>query len=107
MTLHIAEQGNSGLFNVGSGAPHTWLDLVRPIFRAMNVAENIEFIDMPLSLRDKYQYCTIATIDRLRGTGYDAAITPLAEAVDDYVQNYLIPDRRLDPAVAAPTAVAL
>jgi ADP-L-glycero-D-manno-heptose 6-epimerase len=100
MTLHLAQQHASGLFNIGSGTAHTWLDLIRPIFRGMNVPERIEFIDMPEQLRDKYQYCTCATIDRLRASGYDAPITPLAEAVDDYVRNYLIPDRRLDPAYA-------
>jgi ADP-L-glycero-D-manno-heptose 6-epimerase len=98
MTLHIAESEANGIFNIGSGIAHTWLDLVRPIFRAMNVPERIEFIDMPQSLRDKYQYCTCAAIERLRASGYDAPITPLADAVDDYVRNYLIPDRRLDPA---------
>lgn len=100
MTLHVAEHDANGLFNVGSGAPNTWLDLVRPIFRAMNLPERIEFVEMPSTLRDKYQYCTCAVIDRLRGIGYDAPVTPLADAVDDYVRNYLIPDRRLDPAHA-------
>jgi ADP-L-glycero-D-manno-heptose 6-epimerase len=100
MTLHLADHGENGIFNVGSGEAHTWLELVRPIFRAMNVPERIEFIEMPATLRDKYQYCTRATIDRLRATGYTAPVTPLAEAVDDYVRNYLIPDRRLDPAYA-------
>lgn len=104
MTLHVAQQDATGLFNVGSGTPHTWLDLVRPIFRAMNVPESIEFIDMPPALRDKYQYCTVAATERLRATGYDAAVTPLADAVTDYVSNYLIPDRRLDPA-ATPAGV--
>lgn len=105
MTLHVAEDGSNGLFNIGSGIAHTWLDLVRPIFGAMNVDEHIEFIDMPVSLRQKYQYCTIATIERLCNTGYDAQITPLADAVDDYVRNYLIPDRRLDPALVPSLAV--
>jgi len=100
MTLHLAESGANGLFNVGTGSAHTWLDLVRPIFRAMDLPERIEFIEMPLQLRDKYQYCTCATIDRLRAAGYDAPVMPLADAVDDYVRNYLIPDRRLDPAHA-------
>ncbi|HEY9179284.1 MAG TPA: ADP-glyceromanno-heptose 6-epimerase [Candidatus Baltobacteraceae bacterium] len=100
MTLHIAQQNANGIYNAGSGTAQTWLDLVRPIFRAMDVPERIEFIEMPPALRNKYQYCTCAAIDRLRATGYDAPVTPLAEAVDDYVRNYLIPDRRLDPAYA-------
>jgi ADP-L-glycero-D-manno-heptose 6-epimerase len=104
MTLHLAQHDARGIYNIGSGIAHTWLDLVRPIFRAMEVPEHIEFIDMPVSLRDKYQYCTCATIDRLRATGYSTPITPLANAVDDYVRNYLIPDRRLDPSAGAPQA---
>ncbi len=101
MSLHVAEHDGNGIFNIGSGRAHTWLDLVRPIFRAMDVPERIEFIEMPPALRDKYQYCTCAAIDRLRADGYEAPITPLAEAVDDYVRNYLVPNRRLDPADAA------
>jgi ADP-L-glycero-D-manno-heptose 6-epimerase len=98
MTLHLAERNAYGIFNVGSGEANTWLDLVRPIFRAMNAPERIEFVDMPATLRDKYQYHTCAVIDRLRATGYAAPVTSLAQAVDDYVRHYLIPDRRLDPS---------
>ena len=103
MTLHLAQTDAFGLFNVGSGQAHTWLELVRPIFRAMQVPERIEFVAMPAALRDKYQYHTRASLDRLRATGYDRPVTPLADAVDDYVTNYLMPDRRLDPAQAAVT----
>lgn len=101
MTLHVAERGVSGIFNVGSGEARTWLELVRPIFRAMDVPERIDFVDMPETLRDKYQYHTCASIARLRRTGYARAITPLAAAVNDYVRNYLIPGSRLDPTQAA------
>ena len=104
MTLHLAQSDAHGIYNVGSGIAHTWLDLVRPIFRAMEVPERIEFVDMPPTLRDKYQYCTLASTERLRSTGYDAPVTPLADAVDDYVRNYLIPNRRLDP-VEVPAGV--
>lgn len=97
MTLHLGEVQASGLYNVGSGQAHTWLDLVRPIFSALQMQENIEFIDMPLSLRAKYQYCTVASMDRFKATGYDKQPTALRDAVTDYVLNYLIPDRQLDP----------
>ena len=105
MTLHLARRDAPGIFNIGSGLAHTWLDLVQPIFTAMNVPQRIEFIDMPESLRDKYQYHTCANIERLRQNGYDAPITPLRDAVDDYVRNYLIPDRRLDPQAETAAAV--
>jgi ADP-L-glycero-D-manno-heptose 6-epimerase len=105
MTLHLAQSDAAGIFNVGSGIAHTWLDLIRPIFRALDVAERIEFVDMPAELRDKYQYYTCADVARLRATGYDAPVTTLHEAVSDYVTNYLVPGRPLepsDPPVAMP-----
>jgi ADP-L-glycero-D-manno-heptose 6-epimerase len=100
MTLHIAQCGIGGIVNVGSGTASTWLDLVRPIFTALGVPERIEFIEMPETLRPKYQYLTCACIERLRASGYDAAITPLPEAVTDYVRNYLVPGALLDPGDA-------
>lgn len=98
MTIHLAEYGATGLYNIGSGFAQTWLDLVRPIFRAAGVAERVEFVEMPLALRNKYQYFTQANMDRFKATGYQGRITPLSDAVDDYVRNYLILDRRLDPS---------
>ena len=100
MTLHLAESGATGLFNVGSGKAQTWLDLVRPIFRALELPERIEFIDMPEHLRGKYQYSTCARMERVASTGYETPCLPLADAVTDYVTNYLIPGRALDPSDA-------
>lgn len=98
MTLAVAQSDASGLVNVGSGRAQTWLDLVRPIFAALDVPERIEFIEMPELLRPKYQYSTQARIDRLRASGYDAPVSTLDDAVRDYVINYLKPGRVLDPA---------
>lgn len=95
MTLHVAAQGAGGLFNMGTGQAHTWLDLVRPIFGALNLPESIEFVDMPDALRGKYQYHTQADVSRLRATGYTTAATPLADAVTEYVRDYLVPGRHL------------
>jgi len=55
----------------------------------------IEFIEMPETLRAKYQYFTQADISKLRSTGYERPLTPLKDAVADYVRNYLVPDKRL------------
>jgi ADP-L-glycero-D-manno-heptose 6-epimerase len=96
MTLHLAEQGAvSGLVNVGAGRAHTWIELVRAVFAAMDRPVAIDFIDMPAALGGKYQYSTCAAIDRLRASGYAAPPTPLADAVADCVRHYLLPDRRL------------
>lgn len=99
MTLHLGERGACGLYNIGSGTASTWLDLVRPIFAAMNVPERIEFVSMPAALQGKYQYLTMASMDRFWASGYDRPITPLGEAVTDYVRNYLSKGRVLDPAL--------
>ena len=96
MTLHVAQQDATGIFNVGSGGAHTWLDLVRPIFRALKLPERIELIEMPEALRDKYQYFTCARMERLFATGYDRPVTALADAVTDYVVNYLVPQKPLE-----------
>jgi ADP-L-glycero-D-manno-heptose 6-epimerase len=99
MTLHFAEhpQGQSagGLYNLGSGEANTWLSLTRAIFAALGREPAIDFIEMPEVLRGKYQYYTKADITKLRATGYARPMTPLTEAVRDYVQNYLAPGKKL------------
>ncbi|MFN0076882.1 MAG: ADP-glyceromanno-heptose 6-epimerase [Prosthecobacter sp.] len=96
MTLHLAETPSAGgLFNLGSGKAHTWVELTTAIFTALGKQPNIEFIDMPEHLQSKYQYYTCADIAKLRASGFQTEITALAEAVRDYVQGYLVPDKRL------------
>ena len=99
MTLHFAEHPEGkiagGLYNLGSGEANTWLTLTRAIFAALGREPQIEFIDMPEVLRGKYQYFTRADIGKLRATGYANPMTPLPDAVRDYVQNYLVPARKL------------
>lgn len=97
MTLHFAEKATSsgGLYNLGSGEANTWLTLARAIFAALGREPKISFIDMPEVLRGKYQYYTKADITKLRQTGFEQPMTPLAEAVRDYVQNYLLPGKKL------------
>jgi ADP-L-glycero-D-manno-heptose 6-epimerase len=79
----------SGIFNVGTGVARSFRDLVMAMFRALGQPENIEYIDMPESIRDQYQYFTQAEVDRLRRAGYNAGFTPLEDAVTRYVTQYL------------------
>ena len=95
MTLALAESERGGLFNVGSGTAHSFVDLVTPIFTALGLPPAIDFVDMPEVLRSKYQYHTQADISRLRKAGYTQPMTPLAEAVWEYVTRYIVPDKRL------------
>jgi ADP-L-glycero-D-manno-heptose 6-epimerase len=95
MTLHFMNNRKVGLFNVGSGRMNTWNALADAIFQALDLAKNVEFIDMPENLRDRYQYRTQADIGRIRNAGYEKETTGLNEAVADYVRNYLIPAKHL------------
>lgn len=96
MTLHVAAApAATGLYNVGSGEAHSWLELAGALFAAMGREPEIEFIEMPEAMRGRYQYYTCADISRLRATGYAAPTTPLTAAVADYVRGYLDPDSRL------------
>jgi len=81
-----------GLFNIGTGQARSWNDLVKAVFAAMGKKPNIEYIDMPDSIRNQYQYFTQADIAKLRSTGYKKDITTLENAIKDYVQNYLQKD---------------
>jgi ADP-L-glycero-D-manno-heptose 6-epimerase len=100
MTLHLAATPRAnGLFNIGSGRARTWIDLANAVFSALKKKPVIKFIEMPEAIRDKYQYFTQANLLRLRGAGYAAPVTSLENAVQDYVRNYLLPDKRLDPQV--------
>jgi len=87
MTLHFAEKTTTagGLYNLGSGEANTWLALTSAIFAALDRTPNIEFVEMPAVLRDKYQYFTQADIAKLRASGYARPVTSLADAVSDYV----------------------
>ncbi len=89
--LYFFMGGNkeSGIYNLGTGQARTFLDLVKETFKAMNVLEDIEFVDTPLDIRDKYQYFTEADMDKLRNAGYSNSFTSLEEGVNDYVKNYL------------------
>lgn len=95
MTLFFMENETSGLFNVGSGRMNTWNALADAIFKALDRPKNVEFIEMPEHLRDRYQYHTQADLMRIRTAGYAAETTPLDEAVADCVQNYLVPGKHL------------
>lgn len=85
----------SGIFNVGTGHAETWNALANATFQAMGKAPNIEYIEMPETLRARYQYFTEAKMDKLLQVGYDKPFTSLANGIEDYVKNYL--NKIIDP----------
>jgi ADP-L-glycero-D-manno-heptose 6-epimerase len=80
----------AGIFNVGAGIDRTWNDLAHAVFTALELPPRIEYVEMPDVLRGKYQYRTVATIDRLRAAGWTQPLSTLEDAVSDYVRNYLV-----------------
>jgi ADP-L-glycero-D-manno-heptose 6-epimerase len=100
MTLHLAfTETAGGLYNLGSGEARTWLELAQALFKAEGRPSEIQFIDMPQSIRAGYQYHTCADLSRLRATGYADKLTPLEDAVADCVRNYLLLGLRLGEGV--------
>jgi ADP-L-glycero-D-manno-heptose 6-epimerase len=89
----MENQPESGIYNLGSGTARTFLDLAKNTFVNMEVTENISFIDTPEDIRDKYQYFTEADMSKLIGQGYDTPFHTLEQGVQDYVSNYLLPNK--------------
>lgn len=81
---------DSGIYNLGTGKARTFYDLAAAVFNAMDKKTNIEFIDIPEDIRDKYQYFTEAKMDKLKAIGYSQEFYSLEDGINDYVKNYLL-----------------
>ncbi len=96
MTLHFLRNSRAGgIFNVGGGTTVSWNRLAGAVFSAMDRPVSIQYIDMPESIRATYQYLTCADTSKIRAAGYTAPVTPVEEAVGDYIRNYLVPGKQL------------
>jgi ADP-L-glycero-D-manno-heptose 6-epimerase len=84
----------SGIYNLGTGKARAFLDLVNGTFNSMNIEPDIEFIDTPKDIRDKYQYFTEANMHKLRKAGYTSGFYSLEQGIEEYVQEFLLNDRR-------------
>jgi ADP-L-glycero-D-manno-heptose 6-epimerase len=85
----MTSRPESGLYNLGTGTARAFLHLAQAVFKALNKAENIEYIDTPIDIRDKYQYFTEAEMGKLRKAGYTREFYTLEAGVNEYVQQYL------------------
>jgi len=92
MYFLFLNKSKSGIYNLGTGKSRTFLDLANSVFAALNKTPDINFIDTPIDIRDKYQYFTEAKMDKLYSLGYIKSFYTLETAVNDYVKNYLIPN---------------
>lgn len=82
----------SGLFNVGTGEARTFLDLIGSMFAALDREPQIDWIDTPAEIRERYQYFTQAEMGRLRAAGYQADFFSVEQGVREYVTRYLTTD---------------
>ena len=96
MIMHFVDNKElHGIYNMGTGKARNWNDLVKATFKAMGLEPNIEYIEMPLSIRNQYQYFTEAKMEKLKAAGYNKPTYSLEVAITDYVQNYLMKNERL------------
>lgn len=86
----LHQRKDSGIYNLGSGKARTFLDLVKNTFAGVDKTPQIEFVDTPIDIRDKYQYFTEANMTKLKSIGYSKPFHTLEEGVKDYVKNYLV-----------------
>ena len=84
----------SGLFNLGTGAARSLLDVIRSLFVALGREVKVQWVDTPMEIRDRYQYYTQAEMGRLRAVGYDRPFLTLEQGIEDYVKGYLATDDR-------------
>jgi ADP-L-glycero-D-manno-heptose 6-epimerase len=79
----------SGIFNVGTGQARSFNDLIAALFHALGRSPDIQYIDMPPAIRAQYQYFTQASVENLRGAGYNGDFLSLEEGVKRYVTRFL------------------
>ena len=91
MTLFFLEAGRAqrGIFNIGYGSVRSWNDLAKAAFAAMGKKPQIEYIEMPESLRPRYQYYTCLDISKIRKAGFNAKLTTLEDAIADYAKYFV------------------
>ena len=99
ITLSFLERPNAnGIFNVGTGTVRSWNNLAQALFAALERQPKIDYVDMPEHIRPRYQYYTCADTTKLGKSGCREEMTPLGDAIADYVRNYLLKARHLGDA---------
>lgn len=81
----LAGESLGGLFNVGTGGARSFRDLALATFAALDVPADIEYVPMPDTIRDQYQYHTAADTAKAAAHGLQTAAYTLEEGVADYV----------------------
>ena len=85
----ITHLPQSGIYNIGTGRAQSFLTLATSTFKALNLEPNIEFVDIPEDIRDKYQYYTQADMHKMRAAGFHRPFYSLERGTTSYVTRYL------------------
>lgn len=93
MTAQFLENDLGGVFNIASGKKTTWNELATCMFETLNKKVNIQYIDMPQELIKAYQNYTLADMKKTFSSLNYACKFTTQTAVQDYLLNYLVPDR--------------
>ena len=97
MTCGFLENDLHGIYNMGTGQPRTWNELTKAIYNSMGMKPDIEYIPMPEHLSKAYQNYTAADMTKYKKSLLDKQlppfyVTPIEDAVKEYVQQYLMKD---------------
>lgn len=87
-------KGKSGIYNLGTGKARSFYDLAMNTMKFAGKNPNINYIDMPIDIRDKYQYFTEASMQKIKDAGYMDEFYSFEDGIKDYVQNYLMNEDR-------------
>jgi len=71
----------SGIFNAGTGRAETFNDVARAVI-AWHGRGDIEYVEFPVHLADRYQSFTQADLTRLRSSGCSLSFRPVAKGVE-------------------------
>jgi ADP-L-glycero-D-manno-heptose 6-epimerase len=84
-----------GIFNVGTGQANTWNDLVKAMSKGLNKEIKIDYVDMPADMVQGYQNFTQADMAKTKkAIGAATTCMPFDKAVEQYVADYLVQDKR-------------
>jgi len=88
----------SGIYNIGMGTPTTWNQMAEYLFYALQKPSSISYQEMPVNLSKQYQNFTCADMKKFRTIFSEKEnklpMTPLKEAVREYVTSYLLRKER-------------
>jgi ADP-L-glycero-D-manno-heptose 6-epimerase len=90
MLWFFQNQQHTGIYNLGAGKAQSWNEMAQALFKALDKPKNIEYVEMPDSIKHQYQYFTEADLSKLKKTGCPCDFKNLEAGVSDYVQNYLL-----------------